>query len=263
MIKRRYVDGRWGHVHLRQCGEGPPLVLLHQSPISSVQFQAGMAGLAKAGFCAIAIDTPGFGQSDPPPAPVTIPDYAEALVTTLDALGHSQVHLLGHHTGASIAANFAGRWPARVNRLILNGVPLFSAEELAFFRTFKFQAIKPQADGSHLVAAWNQRLAATPGWTDIDAMHRYVVDMLAIPERNHWGFLAALDYDIGKDLARLTMPTLILSNSGEDLYAASMRAAQTRPDFFSFAALDGGTHDIVDEQPDAWARAVADFLQGT
>lgn len=258
--RRFYVDGHWGQVHGRMAGEGKPLVLLHQSPISSLQFEPALALLAGHGFRAIALDTPGFGLSDPPPGPVTIPDYAAALTATLDALDLGPVHLLGHHTGAAIAANHAARWPQRVGKLILNGVPLFSAEELAFFRTFKFQPIAPAADGSHLTAAWNQRLAATPGWSDIDAMHRYVIDMLAIPERNHWGFLAALAYDISTDLAALTMPTLILTNSGEDLYAASRRAHALRPDAFAFMALEGGTHDIVDEQPAQWADAVARFL---
>jgi pimeloyl-ACP methyl ester carboxylesterase len=32
-----------------------------------------------------------------------------------------------------------------------------------------------------------------------------------------------------------------------------------RPDF-RFVELPGGTHDIVDEQPLAWTRAVVDFL---
>ena len=59
---------------------------------------------------------------------------------------------------------------------------------------------------------------------------------------------------------QIATPTLILSNSGEDLYAASRRAHGLRPDF-AFAALDGGTHDIVDEQPEAWAAAVASFLK--
>lgn len=57
----------------------------------------------------------------------------------------------------------------------------------------------------------------------------------------------------------ITNPTLIFSNTGEDLYAASQRAHSMRPDF-AFVALDGGTHDIIDEQPDAWTEAVAKFL---
>ena len=34
-IRRTYVDGQWGQVHLRICGNGhdlPPLLLLHPTP---------------------------------------------------------------------------------------------------------------------------------------------------------------------------------------------------------------------------------------
>jgi pimeloyl-ACP methyl ester carboxylesterase len=263
VIRNFYVDGLWGQVHGRRAGQGGvPLVLLHQSPLSAAQFLPALERLAEAGFDAIALDTPGFGLSAPPSAPTTIAAYAQALAITLDALGLSTTHLLGHHTGAAIAANFAARHPHRVGKLVLNGVPLFTDDELAFFKGFNFGPLVPQADGSHLTAAWAQRLRATPGWTDLDAMHRHVADMLSNPQRNHWGFLAALDYRIAPDLMALTSPTLILSNSGDDLHAASMRAADLRPEYFDWHALDGGTHDIVDEQPAAWAAAVAAYLAG-
>jgi pimeloyl-ACP methyl ester carboxylesterase len=56
------------------------------------------------------------------------------------------------------------------------------------------------------------------------------------------------------------VPTLLLTNTGEDLYAATRRARALRPDF-AYVELEGGTHDIVDEQPAAWAAAVSEFLR--
>lgn len=257
MIRRAYLDGRWGQVHVRRTGSGSPLLLLHQSPLSGAQFEAALPLLA--GFDVAAIDTPGFGMSDPPPEPVAIEDYADALLPVLDALGWGRAHVLGHHTGAAIAASFAARHGNRTERLILNGVPLFTPEQRAHFESFRFGPLLPEPDGGHLLAAWNQRLAATPGWRDLDAMHRYVVEMLAVNRTYWWGFQAAFGYDIGPDLKAIDCPTLILTNTGEDLYDSSLRAHALRPDF-AFAALEGGTHDIVDEQPDAWAAAVMEFL---
>lgn len=261
MIRRAYVDGRWGQVHLARAGpaDGLPLLLLHQSPLSGRQFLPALPHLAAAGVQAIAIDTAGFGQSDPPPEPQPIAAHAEALLPVLDALGLDRPAILGHHTGAMIAAHVAARWPERVSRLVLNGVPLFSAEERAHFATFRFAPIRPRADGGHLVEAWNQRLKATPGWTNLAAMHDHVVAWLANPERSHWGFKAAFAHDLEADLKAIRAPTLILTNSGEDLFEASRRAHALRPDW-AFAALPGGTHDIVDEAPAAWAAAVARFV---
>jgi pimeloyl-ACP methyl ester carboxylesterase len=259
-VRKGYVEGRWGQVHLRRMGAGQPLLLLHQSPVSGSMFEAALPLLAAAGFEAVAVDTAGYGNSDPPPGPVSIGDHGEAVGAVLDALGWNDCHLLGHHTGAAIAAAFAVRQGSRVRRLVLNGVPLLTPEQLAFFRTFDFKPLLPEPDGSHLLAAWNQRLAATPGWTDIKAMHRYVVEMLAINETFHLGFEAALAHDVEPDLRAIEVPTLIFTNSGEDLYDSSCRAAALRPDF-AFAALEGGTHDIVDEEPEAWSRAVIRFFR--
>nr|WP_315474694.1 alpha/beta hydrolase [uncultured Sandarakinorhabdus sp.] len=237
----------------------PALVLLHQSPLSGAMFLPAMPLLAAAGLRVLALDTPGFGASDPPPAPPSIADHADALADVLDALELPCAHVLGHHTGASIAAALAARHGHRVERLVLNGLALLSPEEGAHFASFRFAPLQPRADGGHLVDAWHQRLRATPGWTDIDAMHRHVVTMLANPERYFWAFEAVFGHDLAADLAVITVPTLVLTNSGEDIYDATCRAAQSRPDW-AFTALNGGTHDIVDEQPQAWADAVTQFL---
>jgi hypothetical protein len=52
------------------------------------------------------------------------------------------------------------------------------------------------------------------------------------------------------------VPTLLLTNTGEDLYEATQRSRDLRPDFFAYQALQGGTHDIIDEQPGpGWRRS--------
>lgn len=258
-IRRAYIDGPHGQIHLRMAGEGVPLLLLHQSPLSGGQFEAALPLLAQRGFAAAAMDTPGFGQSDRPAAPIGIAGYADCIPAVLQALGWQSAHILGHHTGASIAASFAVHYPERLNRLVLNGLALLSDEERAHFAQFRFAPLEPQADGSHLLAAWNQRLAASPGWSHLPAMHRYVTELLANPEFYSWGFEAAFSHDLASDLAAIGAPALILTNTGEDLYAASQRAHALHPDF-AFAALEGGTHDIIDEQPAAWVAAVSAFL---
>ncbi len=62
-------------------------------------------------------------------------------------------------------------------------------------------------------------------------------------------------------LRALTVPTLLLTNTGEDLYRQTQLAREARPDL-AYVELEGGTHDIVDEQPEAWVAAVLDFVRG-
>lgn len=264
-IRRGYFPGRFGQVHYRRCepGAGPaaqPLVLLHQSPVSSLQFVAAMPLLSAAGHDVVALDMPGFGQSDAPGPDPTMDDYASCLDDAFAAFGWSRVALLGHHTGAAVAACWAVANPGRVARLILNGMPVLSDEEREHFRRLTLGPARPAADGSHLLQAWDVRIRATPGWTDLAAMHRLFVDGLVSGATSYRAFPVVIGADLRGTLAALRVPTLLLTNTGEDLYAATCRARELRPDF-AWVALAGGTHDIVDEKPREWAAAVNDFLR--
>lgn len=263
-IDKGYVAGPFGRMHYYAAGPqdaAATLVLAHQSPVCGRQFEQALPRLAARGIRTIALDTPGYGQSDVPPAPPALPDYGTALVAALDELGLERVHLLGHHTGAAIVGHVAARHPQRVASVCLNGPPLFTEAELAHFQTLQLEPDEPQADGSHLLAAWQRRLQFTPGWSDVQSMHRRLIDQLWAGDTWWYGHHAAFDYRVEPDLRALACPTLILTNTGDDLYECSQRAQRLRPDF-AYVELPDGTHDIVDEQPDAWCEAVAAFVLG-
>jgi len=260
-----YADGPDGQVHYRDAGAGPPLLLLHQTPCHLGMFDAAWPLLVAAGLRPIAVDTPGYGQSDPPRGTPTIAGYARAAVAVLDHLRIDSADVLGHHTGAATAAELAASHPARVRRVILNGPPLFTpGERAAYAAAVAASPVpKPRADGGHLKEIWDRRQHFTPGWTSVTAMHRGFVMMLEAQlgaGGELAGYTAAFAHDVAGPLRALRQPALILTNTGDDLYVAACRARDLRPDF-AFVALPDGTHDIVDEQPEAWARAVTAFLR--
>ena len=266
VIRRGYCEGLTGQVHYRRCrptlsGESArPLLLLHQSPLSSTQFERVMPALAANGFDVLAPDMPGFGMSDAAPEGAGLEQFASVIPAALAVLGCTQADIVGHHTGAVLAAVFAADQPQQVNHLILNGFPLLGQAEREHFATFYFGPKEPKADGSHLLVAWQNRLRSTPGWSDIALMHRYTVEALHRGDTNWKAFPLVIGADLHGVLQRLQVPTLMFTNTGEDLYASTRRAQALRPDFFAYAELTGGSHDIVDEQPDAWVRVVSDFL---
>lgn len=258
--RRGYVDGPTGQIHFQTLGEGIPLILSHQSPSSSNMFRKAYPLLAAAGIQAIGVDTPGFGGSDVPDPRPSVRDYASAFAPVLDHFTLKTAHFVGHHTGAANVAEFAHLHPERVESLILNGPPIFSAEE----RDGRVGAPGPtpiEPDGSHLKKRWDARVAATVGWSDIEAMHNNVLQTLWAGDTFWYGHAAAYEYDITDAFMGLQMRTLILTNTGDDIYHLSCRARDMRPDM-AFAELDGGTHDIVDEQPQAWTDAVVAFIKG-
>ena len=63
---RGYVVAAGRLVHYRRAGSGPPVVLLHDSPRSSVLHLPLLRTLSDA-FTVYALDTPGYGLSDPLP----------------------------------------------------------------------------------------------------------------------------------------------------------------------------------------------------
>ena len=86
-VTRHFVRIGDREVHYRRAGQGPPFVLLHVSPQSSAFVLPAMMPLADR-HTLIALDTPGYGESDPlrNSAPA-MADYADALIETLAALG--------------------------------------------------------------------------------------------------------------------------------------------------------------------------------
>jgi pimeloyl-ACP methyl ester carboxylesterase len=275
MRVKGYADGPFGQVHYQiasplggstdnQSGDSgaATLILCHQSPSSSEMFGPAYALLAQAGIQPIGIDTPGFGQSARPDGKHSISGYAGAVTAVMDHLNITRASILGHHTGASIAAEVAASWPDRISRVILNGPPVMTREERETIRAAIHAAprIKPVANGQHLVDLWNKRVQFTPGWTSLTAMHNGVVQMLLAGDSDLAGFDAAFDHDISEPIRKITQPCLILTNTGDDLYDASQRARELRPDF-SYFELIGGTHDIVEEQTDAWVAAVTEFVR--
>ena len=61
------------------------------------------------------------------------------------------------------------------------------------------------------------------------------------------------------DLYEIKHRTLILTNTGDQIYENALWAKRMRPDF-DFVALEGGGVDIVDQQPEAWVDEIAKFI---
>jgi len=260
-FNKGYLEGPFGQLHYYELGAGPCLILAHQSPLNGRQFEKGMSFLADKGFRVIAIDTPGYGNSDGPDEVPTIQDYANIYPQVLKGLGETKAHFLGHHTGASILCAFAVKYPEHVSSLILNGPVIATQEDLKEFEDIHFGPSPIYRDGSHLIKAWKVREHFTPGWADEVVMHRRLVDQLWAGDNEWFGHYAAFVYDMLSDFIKLSVPTLILTNTGDDAYKMSLRAHTLRADM-TFSELEGGTHDIVDEQPEAWANAVTGYIKG-
>lgn len=259
-MRKGYVDTPMGQVHYREHGAGQPIVLLHQTAWSGLQYKNVMPALAARGLRVVAFDTPGFGMSDGPAQPPTIPDYADNLKAAFDALGLKRAHIAAHHTGVSIAISFAAKYPQYVDRLALHGVPLYTPEEREVRLARPHFDQTPQPDGSHLQKRFMASRTMSPG-ASLEAIHWSTVLFFQAGPLEWYGHHAAFTYDSGTDLMKIKSPTLIMSNTGDSLHMTLERIRKLRPDF-SFATMEGGTYHIVYDEGVPWAKTVADFVLG-
>lgn len=263
--RRGYTDGPFGQIHYQDTGgEGFPLVLCHQAPMTSRQYDTVYPLLSAEGIRAIGIDTPGFGLSDEPNHVPSVEDYATAIPPVLDHLGITQTDILGHHTGGLIATEVALQFPDRVRNLVINGPCPFTPEELvewnAFVENFE-KNFEHKEDGSHLSEVFSRRWNWAETGTDPALVTRYVVEQFQGYGPFWYGHNAAFTYDHNVTLPKIKHRTMILINTGDIIYEHAKRAHEMRPDF-AFCELQGGGVDITDQMPKEWVAAVSDFLRG-
>jgi pimeloyl-ACP methyl ester carboxylesterase len=115
-----YIEANGLRFHVRDEGDGEPVLLLHGFPDSGGLWRRQVPALTAAGFRAIAPDLRGFGESDRPEG---VDSYAMPLLVgdvlgMLDALGIERATVVGHDWGAAVGWALAAVMPARVTRLV-------------------------------------------------------------------------------------------------------------------------------------------------
>lgn len=262
--KRGYADGPFGLVHYQDTGgDGIPLVLCHQSPQTSRQFDNVLPEFARRGIRAIAVDTPGFGMSDVPNFIPTIEDYAKAIPPVLDHLKIAKANLVGHHTGAQIVTEVALQFPARVLKVVLHGPdPLSATERQAKLDTVVAgeKSFVYASDGSHLMKNFAVRWRMYGPGGDPNLTTRVIAEKFIGYGPFWYGHNASFCYDHGAALMKLKHRTMILTNTGDIIYQAAQTTRKLRPDF-AYDEIEGGTIDIADQQPALWADKIARFVK--
>jgi 2-hydroxy-6-oxonona-2,4-dienedioate hydrolase len=100
-----------------------PVALIHGLGVSS-DYWARLMPLLAARRRVYALDLPGFGRTEDPPAIWDGPQMARAVAAWLDALGVRHAHVLAHSQGAQIAAELASDRPELAASLVLAGATI-------------------------------------------------------------------------------------------------------------------------------------------
>ncbi len=113
------VDGR--AVSVSRRGTGREVLLLHGYMSCKESFYYQSEALAAAHFRAVAPDFPGFGRSQTLDEAWSVCDYADWLISFMDAEGIKRPSVVAHSFGARVALCAFSRHGERVDRLIIVG----------------------------------------------------------------------------------------------------------------------------------------------
>lgn len=259
VVRRRFVDNRWGQLHLRIATpprgavSEPPLVLFHQTPLSGRMFEHVIDELAR-NREVYAIDTPGYGESDPPPEPPSIEEYAAAIGDFLETLP-TAYDVMGYHTGVLIAAELAKTRPERVRRAVLVAIPLFDDERR---RNFEPSRDNMREDGSHLLDLWESTMRVRPDGQSVERAAEIVAEKQRAGARSGWAGPAIFAYDTRRALEAIRQPVLVL-RPRDGLYENTREAFELLADA-TLTDYDDLGYGFFDSDPSRIADDVDRFL---
>jgi pimeloyl-ACP methyl ester carboxylesterase len=276
----RFVTAGGVRVRCLTDGEGdPPVVLLHgggidAAPLSWKHVAPALAG--DYGHRVVAVDWPGYGESDSPADAPTMEYYVAVLGDVLDALDESRVHLVGESMGGGVALTYALDDPERVATLTLvdayglggrlpGGRLAVLVGDSDLLNDLTWWLLRR----SRLATRLALRAAVAPGRLTRDLVDDARTELRRPDAGRAWRRFqrselrpAGLRTNHLDDLPDLGVPTLVLHGELDPLVPVSwaVRAGGLLPDA-EVRVLPGCGHWPPRERPDAVTGRLAAFLQ--
>ncbi|MFE9002200.1 alpha/beta fold hydrolase [Streptomyces sp. NPDC007875] len=258
MPTAHYTSSRFGQLHYVECGEGEPVLLLHQTPRSWTEYR-DVLPLVGATHRAIAMDTVGYGASAKPADDQSIEMFADGVEDLVAGLGLESFHLVGHHTGGVIAVEVAARLGSRVRSLVLSATPFITPEKrarAAWKRPVDW--VQPKPDGSHLMELWNRRRHFyAPGQEA--ALNRFMADAVRVLDRAEDGHIAVRLFAMDERLPRITAPATVICGQDDD---PSMPSFEPMVNALSATGhtVPGAGVPFPEQRPEEFARLVLEAV---
>jgi 2-hydroxy-6-oxonona-2,4-dienedioate hydrolase len=240
------VDGR--RLHVRVSVESAPadalaVVLVYGLGVASAYMVPTAVRLARK-YRVYAPDLPGFGHSDKPPRTLDIPELADALVAWMDTAGLGRVALIGNSLGCQIIVDFAIRYHARVEKLVLQGPTMDR-----YARTSRQQLGRGLLDV--LREHPSQPLVQTRDYGKFGLRRSLRTFQFAVRDR------------IKDKLPLVQVPTLVVRGERDPI--VSQRRAEEVTQLLPsgrLVVIPGAPHTLNYSTPQAFVRVLRPFLEG-
>lgn len=254
-----------GSVHYFERGEGVPLVLLHANPGDSQDFEAVIPALAKQ-YRVLALDWPGYGQSDMPKQPeaANVLLFYKILREFLTALSLPPAFLIGNSIGGNVAARLASESAEQVRGLVLVAPGGFTPHNFVTRSFCKFQGSQFSLSPRRFAGLYLKHRTPTT-----QAMLQRAATVQATPERvalnrAMWRSFGQPENDLRQVAQNIKAPTLLLFGREDPAIPAHKDgkvAAQCIPSA-RIAVLPCG-HASFAEVPELFLAKVQPFLDAS
>lgn len=202
----------------------------------------------------IALDLPGFGESEPPPEAWDTDAYARFVLDFLDHVEVPRAHLIGHSHGGRVSIAIAADHPERVGRLML-----VDAAGIPPKRGWRYRRRVAVAKLGRVVA----KLGGAPGRRLQERMRARVAsrDYLEASEAMRGTFRAVIAADLRDRLTRIGAPTLLVWGERDEETPLWMgqRMEELIPDA-GLVVLDGAGHYSYADSPGRFGAVARRFL---
>ena len=222
-IQKGYADTAFGQIHYRiisrdLTGDHRPVVLFNPNPYSGLYYVHFMDVLGT-DRPVIAFDTPGYGGSDKPDAPLSMAQIADIFAEALVNMGfgpdaNGPVVVSGYHTGAYIAAEMAVSHADLVSDAVLVGVPFWQGAELDRQRIELLVDSPVPEDGSHLTSKWTFSVKDRHPLISVDRAQNLFAESLRAGRETWWAYSAVVNWPAPEQLSKISQPVLLLNNHG-------------------------------------------------
>lgn len=243
-------------------GEGLTVAFVHGLGGRKEAWRGQLRAAAEAGHHAIAVDLRGAGESDVPPGPYSVEQWAGDLVSFLDALGIERAALVGHSVGCMVVEHAALALADRCGAVAMLGGALAWGPE--FETVLRERADLARAGGLHEVGA----AVAAAGLTqrahaDRPDLVARLVEMLASNDPDGYAESALATARAAMvDPGRVRCPALAFAGAEDPVTppTAAREIAEAMPRG-ELATIAGGAHWCLLEVGEAVNEVLLEFLR--
>ena len=250
-------------IEYSKCGEGEPVVFLHGIGGNSSTFTAQLEGLQ--GFCNIAWNMPGYGQSSTQKFPPSFEYLSQRLSEFIATLELKKVHLVGHSIGGMLALKHAVRKPGEVASQTLIGMtPSFGGRDESFKAAFLKARLAPLDAGKSMQEMADEAAPNLVGPNASSGVVSAIAKQLGNVSEKTWrGILECLvTFNQREALQDIKIPCCVIAGShDQNAPARTMEKMAAQLANAEFHLLEEVGHMIAQEAPTETTMIISQFLR--